>query len=234
MNQQGINMAAPSQGMMEDFAILKQAFQLNPTINKVALVYSYHSNTNVLHFSTRYEEVIRMFEYANAYAIKYPSGAYTPKKCLSLLSNWGVYITKRPGARNDLDPFGNLNDACKAETFKITGISERVEQHFKQRSVISNKPNIYFDSIRNFCLTHGIPLTVVITPYTQAYTNELKRQQPKAYSFLNTLANTNSSSYKLIDCRNLFINQEEYFFKDADHLSPCGRDSFSTYIQNLL
>jgi hypothetical protein len=229
-----INMAAPSQGMQEDYAILKQAYTLNPNIRNIILTYSYHSNTNILYSSTRDEEVNRMFEYAYAYNIKYPRGAYAPKKCLGLLANWSVHTTKRPSPRNDLDAVGNLNTICKPQTYTITGVNERVNQHFSKRTQIKHTQNPYFDSIRVFCNQHQIPLTVIVPPYTRSYMNVLEKQQPEAYAFINELVAKPSQSYNLHDCRTLFQNQETTFFKDPDHLSPCGRDSFSVYLKQLM
>jgi hypothetical protein len=229
-----INMAAPSQGMMEDYAILKQAYSLNPNIRNTILTYSYHSNTNRLHTSTRNEEVNRMFEYAFAYNIKYPPGAYTPQKYLELLANWAVYITKRPSPRNDLDAAGNLNTVCAPESVTLTGENERVDQHFSNRTQIIHTQNPYFDSIRNFCNQHQIPLTIIIPPYTRSYTNILAKQQPEAYAFINQLVAQPTQTYTVLDCRNMFQKQETRFFKDPDHLSPCGRDSFSVYLKQLL
>lgn len=234
ITKNGINMAAPSQGMQEDYAILKKAYSLNANIRNVILVYSYHSNTNILHSSTRDEEINRMFEYAYAYNIKYPRGAYTPKKCLGLLANWAVHITKRPSPRNDLDAAGNLNTVCKAQTYTITGVEERVDQHFSKRTQINNTQNPYFDSIRIFCNQHQIPLTVIVPPYTRSYMNALEKLQPEAYAFINELVAKPAQSYTLHDCRTLFENQETTFFKDPDHLSPCGRDSFSVYLKQLM
>lgn len=234
MKSGGINMASPSQGMQEDFAILKQAYQINPKIGQVLITYSYHSNTNLLYNSTRDEEINRMFEYNYAYKIDYPKNAFTVKKQLGHLSNWAIFITKAPANRNDLDQLGNLKEACIPQTFTISGVKERVAQHFNNQELISNTPNPYFDSIRTFCQNKQIPFTVVIPPYTQAYTNELKETQPQAFAFINQLATQTSPFYKIIDCRNIFNKYESSFFKDTDHLSPCGRDSFSVFLINLL
>lgn len=233
LSANGINMAAPSQGMMEDYAILNHAFRLNPAISNVTLAYSYHSNANILYESIRDEEVNRMFEYAYAYNIKYPTSAYTPQKCLKLLSNWAVYVTKRPGARNDLDLWGNTKAPCSPQTYAITGVRERVEQHFNLRTTTQHTANPYFDSIRIFCNQHQIPLTIIIPPYTRSYMNELQKQQPDAYTFIDQLVAQPTKTFTLYDCRNLFQNQEASFFKDPDHLSPCGRDSFSVYLNSI-
>lgn len=230
----GLNLASPSQGMMEDYAILKLAFKTNPSIGKVIMAYSYHSNANRLHLSTRSEEINRMFEYAYAYNINYPKEIYTPKKILNLLANWAVYITKQPENRIELDSLGNSNAHCKQKLNIITGINERVNQQFSNRSENINTQNPYFDSISNFCLNHQIPLIVVLAPYTQAYMDRVKQIQPEAYNFIDKMANKQSSLYTLIDCRNLFKNNESLYFKDADHLSPCGRDEFSTYLKNKM
>lgn len=234
MNKGGINMASPSQGMQEDFAILKQAYQLNPKIGQVVITYSYHSNANLLYNSTRDEEINRMFEYNYAYNMDYPTKAFSIKKQIGHLSNWAIFLTKVPSNRNDLDRMGNMKEACKQQTFTISGVKERVAQHFNHQDLVSNKTNPYFDSIRTFCQNKQIPLTVVIPPYTQAYTNELKATQPQAYAFINQLASLTSQYYKIVDCRAIFNNNEASFFKDTDHLSPCGRDSFSLYLQHVL
>lgn len=216
------NFAYSSQSLMEDFYILKTVTNDSKTITKIILPISYITNDHYLYNLSVDGEAIRIFEYEYAYGISYPKTWAYFKNHLNLFSVLSQNILKS-GTNYTVDKRGNLDSPCDTNKRAV------VESEFKRHEFNSDFQNInpYFDSIYNYCREREIKVVYLIMPFSKAYNEELSKS--KFNDFL--LGLTNRYHLNITDERDFFkYSDESLMFRDADHLTACGREVFSKYI----
>ena len=221
------NFASISQSLMEDYAILKHI--KNP-IKRVVLPLSYFSNWHYLYTTQSDGEKLRTIDYQSTYNINYPK--YLKRKdIMNLLSE----VSKNPFKKASEDQFdnkGNLIGKCDFDSKDITDAKTVFERHKMGKDF--SKINPYLDSITRFCYNNNIKLFIVVTPYTQAYKN-----YTSAGGFDNYLNRIkikyNINNCFVLDFRTYFkASDESTMFRDADHLSICGRSAFTKYLNQQI
>lgn len=224
------NFASVSQGFMEDFEIVKYLNANNYKIKQIILPFSYFSNFSYLYKTDIKGENLRIFDYESAFNTKYP---VTPKFSTRLL--YISEISKTIFSQNKIekfDKFGNLIGSCDYSNKEISDAKVAFKRHSEQNDF--SKINPYFDSIYNYCLKSRVFLFVVIMPFSKSY-----RDLVNGTKFNNLISelkeNYTGNDFRIIDNRDFFKVQEETsMFRDADHLSFCGREKFSNYLYNQI
>lgn len=223
------NLSSPSQSLYEDFQILK-SFVGKKRIDTVILPFSYFSN----HFkieNTRVDgEAIRIFDYEKAYGISYKYNLLYVKNRMLYNSELFGRVFKTPARAENFDSWGNLMDSCKNALNNISDYKESFLRH----SLDSNfsKINPLMDSIIELCKSNNIYLCVIAAPVTSQYR---KLIATTGFSdLIIKLEEKSKGNYSFFDCRNYFTKNEEIYFRDADHLSPCGRNIFSKYLGQII
>jgi hypothetical protein len=226
------NLSSTSQSLYEDFIILK--FFKYKNIKNVILPISYFSNHLDLVNTSIEGESIRMFDYEHAYNARYPHNWKYYRNELNLTTQVAKYILIDVFGNfdYDFDKYGCKTDACTYMKFDISDSISSFTRHnlnhnFKRR-------NPYLDSIISYCAESEINLNIVVFPFTKGYQNAISNDNNDFEKFLITLKEQASPKLKFIDCRNIISKDEEIYFRDSDHLSPCGRDSLSRYLRNLI
>ncbi len=221
-----INMASPSQSLMEDFEIIR-SLSGKTKIKHVVLPFSFFSNYYCLYNTKIGGEKLRIYDYREVYNITYYN-QFSINELVSLSST----IIREYFFWADKDGFdfrGNLNEVCQRKQIQITDAELAYKRHCVDSSF--EKINPYLDSIISYCNVNNIRLSLVVLPFTKKYRDKIANT-----SFNSILQRINKKySVEFIDCRSLVRYKEERFmFRDADHLSPCGRTFLSKYVSKRL
>ena len=221
-----INMASPSQSLMEDFAIIR-ALSGVTRIKHIVLPFSFFSNYYCLYNTKIGGEKLRIYDYREIYNIKY-NNEFSINELVSLSSK----ITREYFFWADKDGFdfqGNLNEVCQRKQIQITDAELAYNRHCMDSSF--EKINPCLDSIISYCNLNNIKLSLVVVPFTKKYCDKIAKT-----SFNSLLKRINEKySVEFIDCRSFVrFNEEQVMFRDADHLSPCGRGYLSKYLSDRI
>lgn len=225
------NMSSASQGYVEDFHILKSISQTSK-VGMVILPFSLFSNHFYIDKSIIDGEYMRIFDYEKSYQVKYTFNYKYLKYKLSLLKEFVNLDTTYLLSKKDFDEMGNLLQDCKQKQFSLSDSLTAFIRHTRNMDFSSRHP--YLDSIINLCEQKKISLKLVVLPFSSGYRNLIRRNCPEYNTFVQRLAEEANSRYQVLDYRDYFKNNEQIYFKDADHLSPCGRDTFSVYLRKQL
>lgn len=220
------NASSVGQSLYEDYYILK-SIAAEHQLNFMLLPVSYLSNHYYLYDKQEQGELLRVFDYKQAYDIKYPTSFKYLKSVFYFNSRLFKQFFDKPEAyTSSFDKWGNLSDTCVVQHHDISDSVATFNDH--NTNVDFSRRNPYIDSILTYSKQHAIKVILVAPPVTAGYNNQIKNHD------YDDLLSELAESYQLIDCRKLFTSNEDIYFKDADHLSACGRDSLSRYIHNVI
>jgi hypothetical protein len=226
LNGNVFNFASISQSLMEDYAILKHI--KNP-VKKVIIPISYFTNWHYLYKTPIAGEKLRAIDYQAIYNMKYPS--YLERKDIaSFISE----LTKSLFSSNleNFDNEGNLMGQCNSAGVEISDAKIAFERHRLGKDFGQIHP--YLDSINMYCAENKIELYLIAMPYTREYRTYTSKGGFDKY-LKRVTAKYNSNHCVVLDFRTHFQNAEEQpMFRDADHLSFCGRSAFSKFLNDQM
>jgi hypothetical protein len=211
---------------MEDYYILKHS--KNP-IKRVIVPISYFTNWHYLYKAPILGEKLRTIEYETIYGIDYPL-YLNLQEMVSLISQ--VSRSGQNASEIRFDYYGNVIGQCDSSICEINDSRTAFERHSKGKDF--NQMHPYLDSIKTFCFNNRIDLYLVAMPNSHDYrkfTNEAGFDQ-----YLKRInAKFNDDNCFFMDFREYFdVTQEKFMFRDADHLSFCGRSVFSKYLNEQI
>lgn len=221
------NLALPSQSFFEDYHLLKHVLK-SKRVEFIVLPISYFTNHAKLSENPLEGEALRIFDYENALNITYPIHAGSLKNRINLISSILSYNLHPPAYNEVFDSNGNYSEPCTERRYDISDSLKAFKRHDANSDFTSRNP--YMDSIIAICAANKIKLNFIVFPFTHGYNNQIRKNGPEFESFLEEIENGADSSYCFFDCRHLITENEPLYFRDADHLSPCGRDSLSSYL----
>jgi len=226
------NMAAISQALYEDYLVLND-ISAKRKVEFVILPISFFSNGTSLYNATFDGEYMRIFDYEHVYRGHYPLTPRYAKSRFILYTEQAKAMLARSMERNAFELHGNYTEQCTGKLFDISDSARAFDRHLALASFAARNP--YLDSIINICTRKNIRLNIVVMPLTQGYNRQVAARGAAFEPFLASLKSLQASNYRFLDCRNFIAENEPVFFRDADHLSPCGCDSFSRYLsRNIL
>ena len=226
LNGNVFNFASTSQSLMEDFSILKHI--KNP-IERVVIPISYFSNWHYLYKTPIGGEKLRTIDYQSIYDIDYPS-FLNGEDIGNFISELSKSILKPNTER--FDKMGNLNGQCDSSGNEIKDAKEAFGRHNMGKDF--NHLNPYLDSINMFCTKNKIELYLIVMPCSNKY-----RSYTRAGGFDRYLQRIsvkyNNENCRILDFRDQFeLSDEQIMFRDADHLSFCGRSVFSKFLNKQI
>jgi len=223
------NMAGTSQGYYEDYCLLKNIASKR-VVRFVVLPLGYFSNHYTLSAVPEQGEAVKMFDYEAAFNVSYKHDLQYIR--LKLLLPGLITAGAFKSTHEQFDKTGNLLLPCTGKTWRIANASKAFARHRQNAHFETRNP--YLDSILNICRQKNIKLNIVVFPATKAYRELVTASGPGFDSFLASLDTSSKQGFKLLDCRNLILDNESVCFRDADHLSPCGRDSLSRFLAQII
>jgi hypothetical protein len=220
------NFASISQSLMEDYSILKH---INNPIKRVIIPISYFTNWHYIYKSPEGGEKLRTIDYQKIYGINYPSYS-NYLDIVNFISELSKRILKANEGSFDIK--GNVIGRCYSNGSEIKDAKTAFDRHKFGKNFKQIHP--YLDSIHIFCSKNNIDLYFIAMPYShdyRTYTSEagfdkyLKRIKEKY----------NNKNCFLLDFRAHFnLSEERFMFRDADHLSFCGRSAFSKFLNDQI
>jgi hypothetical protein len=225
-NSNDFNFSSISQGLKEDYNILKQ---LKNPIKYVILPFSYSSGWSYLHKASISGERLRTIDYECLYGVSYPS-CLTVKDGFNFLTavTKSLFISDKGG----FDAKGNLLGQCEKNEYEINDAQIAFNRHNREKNLRVTNP--YLDSIVAFCKKNSIKLYIITMPFTQEYCKYISDAGFDIY-LKNMIKRYYNANCIFFDFRTCFsFPQERYMFRDADHLSFCGRDSFSKLLNKRI
>jgi hypothetical protein len=130
------------------------------------------------------------------------------------------------------DEFGNLLLACEQKENTLGNSTVAFNRHNINSNFEVRHP--YLDSISAFCVENKVTLFVIAFPMSKGYRNQIDKFNPSYSKYLVNLKKYSENRFVFVDCQDFIKIDEPINFKDADHLSPCGRDLFSAYLSKIL
>jgi hypothetical protein len=226
LNGNVFNFASTCQSLMEDFSILKH---IENPIERVIIPISYFSNWHYLYKTPIGGEKLRTIDYQSIYDIDYPA-FLNLEDIGNFISELSKSILKQNTER--FDKMGNLNGQCDSIGNEIMDAKEAFGRHNMGKDF--NHLNPYLDSINMFCTKNKIELYFIVMPYSNQY-----RSYTRAGGFdlyLERISERyNNENCRILDFRNQFeLSDEPIMFRDADHLSFCGRSVFSKFLNKQI
>lgn len=225
------NYASISQSYFEDFEILKN-INNKVQVTSVILPFSYFSNYSMLSETNFDNEFLRVYDYEKAFNIKYIKNSRFIIQDLILFFTINNRINKNSNRKDEIDKFGNLKNNCILNYNDISDSIIAFKRHDFNQNFKSINSNL--DSIINYCSVSNIELHIIIPPFSKGYRNQISKYNPDFYDFVNNLKLYSNGRFNFINCQDFIKENEEIYFKDADHLSACGRDLFSSYLGSLI
>jgi hypothetical protein len=225
------NYASISQSYFEDFKIL---IKVNKSLNvySVILPLSYFSNYSFLSETNSDNEFLRVYDYEKAFNVDYNKNFRFLFQKIILFFTFSNRSNKKNISKDDFDTFGNLLSKCVLKENNISDSLIAFKRHDINRNFKSHNP--YLDSIINYCSIKKIELNIVIPPFSKGYRNQIIKKSPDFTDFVSDMKFNSKGKYNFIDCQNFIKENENIYFRDADHLSSCGRDLFSFYLGKKL
>lgn len=220
------NFASISQSLMEDYTILKHC--KNP-IRRVIVPMSYFTNWHYLYRTSIAGEKLRTIDYQITYRTNYPT-YLTRIDITRFISEIVKNLTK--SEKNSFDDFGNLIGTCDSKVNEIKNAKEAFDRHNLDKNF--NVLNPYLDSIHTYCAIRKIELFIIAMPFSHEYReytskagfDKFFKEINRKYTMQNCV---------VFDFRTHFeLSNEKRMFRDADHLSFCGRKFFSEYLNNQI
>lgn len=226
------NMASISQSLYEDFEILKYSIN-KKQVDYVILPLSFFTNFHRLEASPVMGEALRIYDYERAYGFEYPRNIEYYKNKITLLGQISKAIFEGVVNEGRIDSLGNLMLDCRPDM--DNNLSDSVHafrNHDKQRNFSGINPLL--DSIVNLCNRNKVKLYVVVFPFSSGYLRQVQKYAPEFEGFLQEIKAYSFERFDFLDCRYFFAGNEPKNFKDADHLSACGREIFSRYLASVV
>lgn len=220
-----MNMASVSQGFQEDHTILLRAVHEKLPVSRVILPVSYFSNGYALSDSPLPGERNRCLDYSLAYGVNYPF--------LGIPTWYAHYVGLIKGLfgrdkGHQFDFSGNLVETCSSTDTMINNALQAYQEHASSSDFTNI--NTYLDSIISICTQKNIRVYLLVMPFSRSYLELMETRHFNTY-LTQIKQRYVSAPMCLIDERSLFVQKNpSRFFRDADHLSPCGRDTFSVLL----
>lgn len=221
------NLSSISQSFYEDFAILKNVNQ-KTKVNLVIVPFSLFSNYLSLENTPRDGEYRRIFDYEKAYDLKYKKNYRYLNNKLGIYGQFVKNYFSAKSASSQIDSMGNLTDLCTGKNFPIDDSIQSFERHWQDHDFKKTAP--YLDSIISYCKTKDIKLLIIVPPFSKGYRDQIQKKAPEFNDFVKNLKEKSIGSFVMVDARDFIQENETTNFRDADHLSACGRDLFSRYL----
>jgi len=224
-----VNVASISQGFREDYTILSNAEKENIPIAFVILPISFFSNGYSLSESSLGGERKRCMDYSYAYGTVYPF--------LGIPTLYAYYlgIIKDIFKRDKIHQFdstGNLIESCSSTDTMLNNAMEAYREHTSSSDFTNFNP--YLDSIISHCTRQGIHVNLLVMPFSRSYLQLMDAPSFNAY-LLGIQKRYANAPVKILDERSIFAEKNDsQYFRDADHLSACGRDTFSVFLNNQI
>lgn len=227
------NLASFSQSFYEDYTIIK-TISISKQIDSILLPINYFANFNNLRDNPVTGERMRLFDYKGVYPVEYNLGISTIRNQLTYWSAAYKAVFTNFYMHYRFDKLGNMTDRCIQRKWAIAGGASAFKRH--NQNVDFSKTNAWLDSIIGFCKSKNVRLIFVISPMTKNYEFSMEQANMTRFYevFLNRLQAKTKDLSIWIDGRELFPQNQEIYFRDADHLSSCGRDSLTKVILSLL
>ena len=226
LDENTFNFASISQSLMEDYTILKHC--KNP-IRRVIIPVSYFTNWHYLYKTPIGGEKLRTIDYQTSYGIDYPS-FLTSKDIVTFISELAKSLTKTE--KEGFDDLGNVIGKCDSKGNEIKDAKVAFDRHNLGKNF--NNINQYLDSINTFCTKNKIDLYIIAMPYSHDYRKYTSEAGFDKY-FKKVKEKYNNKNCFLMDFRSHFkLSEERFMFRDADHLSFCGRIAFSKYLNEQI
>jgi hypothetical protein len=224
-----LNLASISQGFQEDYTILLRAEEYGLPVNRIILPVSYFSNGYALSESPLEGERKRCLDYSYAYGTSYPF--------LGVPTWYAYYVGMikdmfKRDKGHQFDPSGNLLVSCSVTDTMLNNASEAYREHASSSDFSRYHPLL--DSIIAHCDRKKIAVSLLVMPFSEPY---LQLMDTAAF---NTYLTGIRKRYARVPVR--FLDERATFqeknpskyFRDADHLSSCGRDTFSIMLNRLI
>ena len=220
------NFASISQSLMEDYAILKHS--KNP-IKRVIIPISYFTNWHYLYKTPIGGEKLRTIDYQTIYGINYP-WYLKSQDIVNFISELSKSILKTDNESFDIK--GNVIGQCDSNGNNIKDAKTAFERHNLGKNFEQINP--YLDSINTFCAKNKIDLYIIAMPYSHDYRKYTSEAGFDKY-LKKVKEKYNNKNCFLLDFRTHFkLSEERFMFRDADHLSFCGRITFSKYLNEQI
>jgi hypothetical protein len=223
------NLASISQGFREDYAILLRAEENELPVSRIILPVSYFSNGYYLSESPLEGERKRCLDYSHAYGINYPF--------LGIPTWYAYYVgmIKDMFKRDKIHRFdssGNLVESCAASDTMLNNAVQAYREHASSSDFSRCHP--YLDSIITHCTRKNIQIYLLVMPFSRSYLQLMDSTSFNAF-LAGIRARYAQYPVSILDERATFSTQNpDEYFRDADHLSSCGRDSFSVYLNSRI
>jgi hypothetical protein len=213
------NFSSISQSLMEDYVILKHS--RNP-IKRVIIPISYFTNWHYLYKTPIGGEKLRTIDYQKTYGINYPSYLKS-RDIMNFISELSKSILKT--GKESFDRKGNVIGRCDSNYNDIKDSKTAFERHNLRKNFEQIHP--YLDSINIFCTKNQIDLYLIAMPYSHEYRKYISEAGFDKYLIKLKEKYCNKNCFLLDFRENFKLSEEKLMFRDADHLSFCGRDVFS-------
>jgi hypothetical protein len=225
------NYASISQSYFEDFKILMKVNSERNVIS-VILPLSYFSNYTLLSETKLDNEFLRVYDYEKSFNADYPRNIRFIFQKIILFFTFSNRLNQKINIKDDFDNLGNLINTCDLKENILSDSIIAFKRHdFNKNFKFRNQ---YLDSIINYCSSQKIKLHIIIPPFSKGYRNQIIQKSPDFKDFINYMKFESKGKYNFVDCQSFIQKNESIYFKDADHLSPCGRDLFSIYLGILI
>jgi hypothetical protein len=218
------NFASISQSLMEDYAILKH---INNPIKRVIIPISYFTNWHYLYKTPIGGEKLRTVDYQLIYGINYPSYLNSLD-----IGNFISELLKMKLKADRFDNKGNVIGRCYSNGSEIKDAKTSFDRHNFGKNFKQIHP--YLDSINTFCAKNNIDLYFIAMPFSHDYRTYTSEAGFDKYLKI-IKAKYNSKNCFILDFRAHFkLSEERFMFRDADHLSFCGRSAFSKFLNEQI
>jgi hypothetical protein len=226
LDENTFNFASISQSLMEDYTILKHC--KNP-IRRVIIPVSYFTNWHYLYKTPIGGEKLRTIDYQTLYGIDYPS-FLTAKDIVRFVSELAKNLTKTE--KEGFDDLGNVIGKCDSIENEIKDAMVAFDRHNLGKNF--NAINPYLDSINLYCALRKIDLGIITMPYSHEYREYTTRAGFDEYLKKLIQKYTKQNCF-VFDFRTHFeLSDEKIMFRDADHLSFCGRKAFTEFLNDQI
>lgn len=210
-----INLANPSQTFYYDYLILNKYFEKIEKNIKCFISISYFSFSSkkawIESDLEKYFYILNLKDFEGKYKIYYLIYRYLPllKKYFKLYQGRDKSITERIEGH-----------------YKILMNNEKIEDKLK-----------YLYKIIEKCQEKNIEVILLTTPFTEEYNEYFPQKdlEKNFYSLINLLRNKYNLKYIDLSHRyDLFLEEDDFYPEDYDHLSKKGSKKLIKYLENIL
>ncbi|MCP4726510.1 MAG: hypothetical protein GY863_15805 [bacterium] len=108
----------------------------------------------------------------------------------------------------------------------------RVRYHLKDSDPLDKDLLLYFNKTIELCKNNDLQLFTLQMPLSSHYIESSKQFISKSELLSNTLGSPELIDRNIInfDCLELYLDRDDYFMPEGDHLNPVGMKAFSEYL----